>query len=423
MKSGFLKSYGWLHSTLVAGLRRLPVSSRTFGPPKGLISDMRGWISEYQAVNPSAECWYRKVSEAVTIQRQPPRSLDCLPPGFLEEKTVQPETFVASIPQPRLLSHSGIIIAPDDRVFEQSCSWKTLFFTRDIEYNTLRRKLKPTKLAGSYATLISRHASSYFHWFTECLPRLCVGNSLPAVPLLLQDGLRDWQRESLALLGIGSDRLVLLPKGCYEVGQLYFPSFPAYATFTTDWTFSPADWTLVCLREEFCGTRSPNQDKRIYVSREGVAHRRVVNEETVMGALEREGFLIVDANPLSISEKIALFGDASIVVGAHGAGLTHTLFAPAGAVVVEALDPFHLVGGLYYQIAASLGQHYWYLFAENQARKSARPRDDFRENRLWPFRAGANRMPGSRKGYDDLVIPVDSLLRTIEAAETSARSN
>lgn len=423
MKSGVLKGYGWLHSKLVAGVRRLPVSSRTFGPPKGLINDMREWISEYQAVNPSAECWYRKVSEAVTIQRQPPRSLDCLPPGFLEEKTVQPETFVASIPQPRLLSHSGIIIAPDDRVFEQSCSWKTLFFTRDIEYNTLRRNLKPTKLAGSYATLISRHASSYFHWFTECLPRLCVGNSLPRVPLLLQDGLRDWQRESLALLGIGSDRLVLLPKGCFEVDQLYFPSFPAYATFTTDWTFSPADWTLVCLREEFCGTRSPNQDKRIYVSRQGVAHRRVVNEETVMRALERQGFLIVDANPLSISEKIALFGDASIVVGAHGAGLTHTLFAPAGALVVEALDPFHLVGGLYYQIAESLGQHYWYLFAENQAQKSARPRDDFRENRLWPFRAGANGIPGSRKGYDDLVVPVDSLLRTIEAAETSARSN
>ena len=420
MKSVVLKGYGWLHSKLVGGVRRLPVSSRTFGPPKGLIPDMREWISEYQAANPAAECWYRKVRDAVVIQRQPPRSLAEVPPVFQDEQTVQqPETFVASIPGARLFSHSGVIIAPDDRAFEQSCCWKSFFFTQDIEFNTLRRRSKPTRLAGSYMTLISRHSSSYYHWFTECLTRLAIAASLPPLPILLQDGLRDWQRESLALLGVDGERLVQLPRGSYEVDQLYFPSFPAYATFTTDWTFSAADWTLLSLREKFCGNRSAIKDKRLYVSRQGAAHRRVINEDAVMRALEREGFLIVDANPLSVSEKIALLGDAATIVSAHSAGLTHTLFAPAGAIVVEALDPFHLMGGLYYQMAAALGQHYWYLFAENQAWKSARPRNDFRENPRWPFQTGANGV--SRKGYDDLSIPIDVLLRTIEAAETAAR--
>jgi capsular polysaccharide biosynthesis protein len=138
-----------------------------------------------------------------------------------------------------------------------------------------------------------------------------------------------------------------------------------------------------------------------------------------MRVLEGEGFLIVDANPLSVAEKILLFRDAATIVSAHSAGLTHTLFAPAGAVVVEALDPFHLMGGLYYQMAAALGQDYWYLFAENQAWKSAIPRDDFRENPNWPFQMRTNGV--SRKGYDDLSIPIDMLLRTIEAAETAAR--
>jgi len=133
--------------------------------------------------------------------------------------------------------------------------------------------------------------------------------------------------------------------------------------------------------------------------------------------LEGEGFLIVDANPLSVAEKISLFGDAAIIVSAHSAGLTHALFAPASAVVVEAIDPFHLMGGLYYQMAAALGQDYWYLFAENQAWKSAKPRDDFRENPNWPFQMQTNGV--SRKGYDDLSIPIDTLLRTIEAAETA----
>jgi len=418
MKSVVFKGYGWLHAKLVEGVRRLPVSSRTFGPPKGLITDMREWISEYQAAHPASECWYRKVGDAAVVEREPPRSLADVPPVFRDERRVQqPETFIASIPRARLFSHSGVIVAPEDRAFEQSCCWKSFFFTHDIEFNTLRPRSKPTRLAGNYLTLISRHSSSYYHWFTECLTRLAIAASLPALPILLQDGLRDWQRESLALLGVDDARLVQLPRGCYEVDQLYFPSFPAYATFTTDWTFSVADWTLLWLREKFCGARLPTKGKRIYVSRQGAAHRRVINEEAVMGALEREGFLIVDANPLSVAEKISLFGDAATIVSAHSAGLTHTLFAPAGAVVVEALDPFHLMGGLYYQMAAALGQDYWYLFAENQAWKSAKPRDDFSENPNWPFEMKTNGV--SRKGYDDLSIPIDTLLRTIEAAETA----
>lgn len=402
MKSAVLKSYEWIHSTLIAGVRLLPISSKTFGPPKGLIPDMQSWISDYKATHPASECWYRKVHDAVNIQYAPARSIENLPPIFVEERTLQqPETFVASIPEPRFLSDSGIIIGPDDRAFEQSCCWRSHFFTRDIEYNTLRRKLKPTILSGNYLTLLSRHSRSYYHWFTECLSRLCIAKSLPSAPILIQNDLRDWQRESLQLLGIGSEQLVELPDGCYQVDQLYFPSFPAYATFTTDWTFSWADWTLNWLREKFCGTTPVNENKRIYISRQGVKHRRVVNEESLMASLEREGFQVVDANPLTIAQKITLFRDAAVIVGAHGAGLTHSLFAPRGATIIEAIDPLHLVGGLYYQMASALGQNYWYLFAENQAVKS-----------------GA----ASHKGFDDLVVPIDTLLRTIEASNSPGKN-
>jgi hypothetical protein len=421
MKSTVEKSYGWLHSTLVEGVRRLPISSKAFGPPKGIIPDIRSWVDDHKAAHPRAECWYKKIHDAAESQHQPARSIEDFAPVFLEEQKVQqPEVFVASIPQPRVLAQPGLVIAPDDRVFEQSCCWKSHFLTRDIEYNSLRRTLNPAKLSGNYITLLSRHSSSFYHWFTECLLRLYVVESLPSLPILIQDGLRDWQRESLALLGIASERLVPLPAGCYEVDQLYFPSFLGYATFTKDWTFSWADWALVWLRDKFSGRRSVKQGKRIYISRQGTRHRRVVNETEVMRRLEQEGFLVVDANPLSNAEKIELFGDASLIVSAHGAGLTHLLFAPAGAKVVEAVDPFHLAGGLYYQMAAGLGQEYWYLFAENQGWKSRMPRDDYQENRIWPFQGEADNELGPRKGLDDLAVPMDLLMRTIEAAETSA---
>ena len=420
MRSIVAKSYGWLHSTLVEGARRLPISSKAFGPPKGIIPDIRKWVDAYKATHPNVECYYRKVHEAVDVKYPPGHRLEELPAIFLEDQQVrQPEIFVASIPEARILSQSGVIIAPDDRAFEQSCCWKSFFFTHDIEFNSLRRGLKPTKLPGSYITLISRHAKSYYHWFTECLPRLYLVDSLPPISILLQDGLQDWQLESLALLGIANERLVQLPKGCYEVDQLYFPSFPAYATFTNDWTFACAARPLAWMREEFCGKRQVNKDKRVYISREGVAHRRVINEEPLMRALEREGFLIVDTSRLSIAEKISVFGDAALIVGAHGAGLTHSLFAPSGATLVEVLDPAKVVS-TYYQLASALGQNYWYLFAENQA-ANARPIDT-PVNPRWPFQVEAYSGTGSRKGYDDLTIPIDQLVRTIAAVATNPAS-
>src|SRR5205814_1773554 len=125
-----------------------------------------------------------------------------------------------------------------------------------------------------------------------------------------------------------NELLVQLPEGCYELDHLYFASFPGYATFTNDWTFAFAHKPLQWLREQFCSTQHLNKDKRVYISREGVAHRRVINEDAVMSALEREGFLAVDTSRLSIAEKIDVFKDASLIVGVHGAGLTHSLFAP-----------------------------------------------------------------------------------------------
>jgi hypothetical protein len=402
MKELVLKSYGRLHSVLLEGVRRLPISSKTLGPPKGLIANMHDWIEDYRSAHPEAECWYQKIGDATIIEHGLAQSLETQPPVFLDQQQIQqPELFLASIPRPRIVSQSGIIIAPDDRVFEQSCVWKTHFFTRDLEYNTLRRKLRPTYLAGSYLTLISRMEISYYHWFTECLVRLCLAESLPRLPILLQDGLLEWQRETLALLGVGAERVVQLTPGCYEIEQLYFPSFTGHAAFTTDWSFSWADWPLAWLREKFCGRRPLTAGKRLYVSRQNTRHRRIVNEDSVMRVLEDEGFIIVDASRLSIAEKIELFGDAGLIVGAHGAGLTNSLFAPSGATLVEVLDPVHLVSS-YYQLAGALGQCYWYLFAENQALKTG----------IAP-----------RKGFDDLTIPIDMLRRSIEAAEARGCRN
>ena len=55
--------------------------------------------------------------------------------------------------------------------------------------------------------------------------------------------------------------------------------------------------------------------------RQGLAH-----------LLEAEGYAIVVTGTLSVLEQIALFRDAAVIVGQHGAALTNLLFAPRGAL-------------------------------------------------------------------------------------------
>src|SRR5438105_14172139 len=122
MKGLVAKSYGWLHSALVEGVRRLPVSSKTIGPPKGIVSDVRSWVRDYKTVHLESECWYQEIDSAAEVQYPPAQALAELPPIFVADRYVhQPEVCLALIPKARLLSRSGIIISPDDRVFEQSC--------------------------------------------------------------------------------------------------------------------------------------------------------------------------------------------------------------------------------------------------------------------------------------------------------------
>ena len=286
--------YGLLHTMVVAAMRRLPIPSKVFGPPKGVIPDMKEWIAEYRSKRPDshAECWYSTVRQPVAVLRRPPNTLFPDSPLFLDEQTrPEPEIFHACIPDARIIIRNGLVISPDDYVFEQSCSWGRRLFPSDIEYNSLRRKLKSRRLGGSYTTIFSRSWRSYYHWFSECLTRLPVAEGLPESKICVPSNLSSWHRQSLALLGTRDERLLELDNGCYEVERLYFPSFPGVTGHMAGWPFRQ-------LREKFRAGHTSRHPNRIYVSRNGTPYRRVVNEDELIRALEPEGFMVVEGHKL-----------------------------------------------------------------------------------------------------------------------------
>jgi capsular polysaccharide biosynthesis protein len=63
--------------------------------------------------------------------------------------------------------------------------------------------------------------------------------------------------------------------------------------------------------------------------------RVMVDEATLESALVQRGFEIFRPETLSVVDHLTLFGEASVIVGASGAGLSNLLLCRAGAKVFE----------------------------------------------------------------------------------------
>ncbi len=74
--------------------------------------------------------------------------------------------------------------------------------------------------------------------------------------------------------------------------------------------------------------------------------------------LLRYGIEPVVLSGLDLDEQIALFRDARLVIGAHGAGLANIVFCQPGALLYELL-PSHYVNPCVAHLAQMREVHYW----------------------------------------------------------------
>lgn len=78
-----------------------------------------------------------------------------------------------------------------------------------------------------------------------------------------------------------------------------------------------------------------NLGKKIYISRRLASRRRMFNEPELESRLQDLGFAIVRLEELSVAQQISLFHNAELVVGPHGAGLSHIAAARPGLKIFE----------------------------------------------------------------------------------------
>jgi hypothetical protein len=104
---------------------------------------------------------------------------------------------------------------------------------------------------------------------------------------------------------------------------------------------------------------APAGPKAVYISRSRSPRRSMAQELKLERALQGIGFSILHLEDLSMDQHVAALRDAELVVGPHGAGLTHLLWAADGCRVVEILPSSpHDANHCFFSLAHALGFGY-----------------------------------------------------------------
>lgn len=175
---------------------------------------------------------------------------------------------------------------------------------------------------------------NYYHWLIEDLPLLARGVS--AVPeatvIAYEAGITARHREAARALGTQVH-------GSPLVVQLRDQVLPGRGD--DSWFLHPADAVaLADLGARVSHDATLTSPQRIYVSRRG-SSRSLPHEAELESLLKAQGFHIARLEELPWPEQIALFRNATVVVGPHGAGLANLVFTAPGATLIELTNGSH----------------------------------------------------------------------------------
>ncbi|MEM1170392.1 MAG: tetratricopeptide repeat protein [Cyanobacteria bacterium P01_H01_bin.35] len=305
-------------------------------------------------------------------------------------KLSEPETFVAKLPQGRawivpqknswMICNAIAIINQDNQFVKElsreypgelpGCKKYDVNKHRIFELEELP---KLEKIDGTVAVLSGLSGNVYFHWMVDILPRLEIlkihGIDLEEIDWFLVNSYQQpFQRESLKILGIPEEKILESDRHPYiQAKQLIVPSFPGYLGWLPSWglEFQRRVFLERIKQERKTENKSTNfYPERIYISRNNSRYRRVFNEEEVISKLSQLGFVCIEPESITLTEQIAIFAHAKVIIAAHGSGLTNIMFCRPGTKVIELVSP-NYIRHYYWVISQQLGLEHYYLKGED----------------------------------------------------------
>ncbi len=256
------------------------------------------------------------------------------------------------------------VLTPDHRLIEEAISEHAVQMGVHRGLATRHPFVDQTQYRR-VALLGTPWTGSHFHWLFDVLPRTKIlaesGVSVHEINhYAIPEAPHPAHLEALRHLGIGDGQLIQMgPTDRIYVEDLILPSLPERRG-------NPPAWACRFLRDRFlplADEASVERPNRIYVGRRGT--REVTNQNAVDAVLARHGIATVHPGEHSLGAQVALFQNADLVVGPHGAGLANVVFAAPGTHVVEIFSP-NYVNVCNASVASRLDLRYAYLIGEGE---------------------------------------------------------
>lgn len=177
----------------------------------------------------------------------------------------------------------------------------------------------------------SRH-KGYFEWLVRGLGGLSwrLSPDTPDCPILLRKEQRALAVDALGALGIPKETIIGL-NGTAFCRRL-FVGDTSMATLPRRDAYRRVYGELIALADRYDDHTTP---RCFYISRRDSSRRSMTGEPEFEKALADRGITSVVLSTLSLLDKVRLFRNAELVVGAHGAGFSHLLFAKPGLRIIE----------------------------------------------------------------------------------------
>lgn len=237
----------------------------------------------------------------------------------------------------------------------------------------LRPRLpEPQQVDGTLVSLATRGShANYYHFLMDVLPRWGVlEETMPGVrpDRFFLNRSTGYQKQLLALAGLDDVPLIEPSKHvAVRADRLLVPCIPNPELMAPTWTTS---W----LKARLPARTTQGLPKRLYITRGNAKNtRRLTNEDAVMAALDRRGFVRLDPGSVSVQEQIDHFTAAEAIVAPHGAALANLTFCSPGVRVLELFAPRY-VNPCYWAIASNIPDvRYRYLVCGQDRRGPGSP--------------------------------------------------
>lgn len=296
-----------------------------------------------------------------------------------------------------------IATIPDCRIISYYDKWDNAFYAIVTRFDTMlqlrgtgfdhihhRKILCETREAAHIdkaAWILECWSPNYFHWLIYHLPKIALLQDCgldDCIILPEKNGLYPFIETSLELLGVKPANLPRLRSSILHVDELTVVGMDKFPVSR-----------LRQVRDKLVGKPYGTAHRKIFISRNKAARRRLENEEELWNVVRDFGYEKVIMEAFSFREQIDLMSDTAAILSLHGAGLANMLFAPPGTHIIEIIAPEYPAPD-YYSLACALGHHYWLLWGQVTN--------------------------GKEQGHNDVTVDLSSIISVINKVEVMLAS-